>query len=91
MAVGEQSATIQTLKQVLSSPDPRRLNTLDQTLYIIGCLEQGLTRSDILNLFMGDDFSVDLILELIRYNELMSYDEKGGKWYATERTRALFV
>lgn len=84
------SSRIYDLDPSIFPADPRKLDTLQQTLYVIRCLERGLTKNDILNLFMGDDFSVDIIFELIRDNDLMSYDEKNGKWKKTEKTDYLF-
>jgi len=78
------------LDPAIFAADPRKLDTLKQTLYVIRCLDRGLARKDILNLFMGDDFSVDIIFELIRENDLMSYEEKTGKWKKTEKTDFLF-
>ena len=91
MATVEKSShQIYNLDPSVFPADPRKLDTLRQTLYVIRCLESGLTRKDILNLFMDDDFSVDIIFELIRDNDLMSYDEKTGKWKKTEKTDYLF-
>lgn len=85
------SRRIYNLDPSIFPADPRKLDTLKQTIYVIRCLERGLTKADILNLFMGDDFSVDIIFELIRDNDLMLCDDKTGKWSKTEKTAYLFT
>lgn len=90
MATETSPRRVYNLDPLIFAPDPRKLDTLKQTFYVIRCLEHGLNKEDIINLFMGDDFSVNIIFELIRDNNLVSYDTKSGAWKRSVSTQYLY-
>ena len=51
--------------------DPRSLNSVGQCMYIIKCIEHGLTKAQIVDLFSGDEFVVDTIIGVIGVNNLV--------------------
>ena len=42
-----------------NTKDPRKLNSIEQCIYIVRCLEHGLRKDQIVDLFVGDEFIVD--------------------------------
>jgi hypothetical protein len=50
---------------LVSTKDPRGLNSVGQCMYIIHCVEVGLGKQQIVDLFFGDEFSVDTLVNVI--------------------------
>ena len=53
--------------------DPRKLNSVQQCMYIIKCLENGLTKAQIVDLFYADQFSVDTVINVLGVNKLVTH------------------
>ena len=68
-------------------PNPRILDIPEQVVYIINCLEHGLSQEDIIELFTGDYFTVNAILQLLNYYNLIEQDTKGN-WKRTLKIRS---
>ena len=71
---------------VLCIPDPRTLNSMSQCMYVIRCVERGLTKQQIVDLFFGDEFTVKMIANVIGVHHLVDQD-KDGKWQQTEKAK----
>jgi len=69
---------------VLAISDPRTLNSMSQCMYVIRCVERGLTKQQIVDLFFGDEFTVKTITSVIGVNALVR-QSKEGKWERTEK------
>jgi len=59
-----------------NTKDPRKLNSAEQCIYIIRCLEHGLGKSQIVDLFVGDEFVVDTMINVIGANNLTAEKNK---------------
>src|SRR4051812_27732485 len=57
---------------LVSSKDPRGLNSVGQCMYIIHCLEIGLNKQQIVDLFFDDEFTVDTIINVIGIKGLVA-------------------
>jgi hypothetical protein len=51
-----------------NTKDPRKLNSIEQCIYIVRCLEHGLRKDQIVDLFIGDDFTVDTMTMVLGLN-----------------------
>jgi hypothetical protein len=71
-------------------PDPRELDAVSQIVYVIRCLERGLSRRDIDSLYMGDTSATTVIIDLIKETGLIMRDNR-GKWKRTDKARCLIV
>lgn len=69
---------------VLCIPDPRTLNSMSQCMYMIRCIERGLTKQQIVDLFFGDEFAVKMISNVIGVHHLVDQD-KDGNWERTDK------
>jgi hypothetical protein len=71
---------------VLNIPDPRTLNSMSQCMYVIRCIERGLLKQQIVDLFFGDEFTVKMLANVIGVHNLVHHD-KDGKWERTEKAK----
>ena len=52
--------------------DPRSLNSVGQCMYIIHCAECGLDKQQIVDLFFGDEFTVDTLVNVIGLKSIIA-------------------
>jgi hypothetical protein len=71
-------------------PDPRELDAVSQIVYVIRCLERGLSKQDIVSLYMDDTSAATIIIDLIMKTGLIARDDK-GKWRRTDKAKRLIV
>jgi hypothetical protein len=57
---------------ICSTKDPRGLNSVGQCMYIVRCLEGGLDKSQIVDLFFDDHFIVDTLIGILGVGNLVS-------------------
>jgi hypothetical protein len=69
-------------------PDPRALNSMSQCMYVIRCIERGLSRGQVEDLFFGEESTVNMIVDMIGVNDLLKQD-KDGNWKRTDKVKRL--
>ena len=57
---------------ISNTSDPRKLNSVQQCMYIIRCLENGLDRLQINDLFFGDHFTVETMINVMGISKVAS-------------------
>lgn len=72
-------------------PDPRSLDAVSQIIYVIRCLERGLSERDIVALYMDDASQATVIIDLVMQTDLVKRDVRTGKWKRTEKTTRLIA
>jgi hypothetical protein len=51
-----------------NTKDPRKLNSIEQCIYIVRCLELGLKKDQIVDLFFEDEFIFDTMTMILGIN-----------------------
>ncbi len=59
------------LDPILFPPDPRKLSTMAQCVYIVRLTKRGISKDQIIDLFYGDESGVNMLIEMIGVNNLL--------------------